>query len=122
MSNQYFDIVNEGSKASFEALRKVASANAEAAQKLANYQAELVNQLVESSTEYGNNLSNVKSFEAFVAFQNEAAANYSKKLLENSQKVAELVGEIKNTYSALMEAGVVETVETLKPKTAKKAS
>lgn len=121
MQNEFFEKMTEASKSSYTAMQELGDINSKLVKSLSELQLGFATYSVESGVEFFKTLSSTTNYKDFISAETEYVTEYGTKVMELSNKTAEILNESRDEVVGLFEKNV-EKVASEKTTTTKRAS
>ena len=113
MQNEYLEMVNQFNENVFASAKRIGELNMRTFEKLAAKQAKVVNDCMESGAKQVEVLTSAKDYNEAMAAQSELFKGCNEKLLSNLRETAEMMNEVRDELSGLMEEAVKYTSDSV---------
>ena len=113
MQNEYLEMVNQFNENVFASAKRIGELNMRTFEQLAAKQAKVVNDCMESSAKQVEVLTSAKDYNEAMAAQSELLKGCNEKFLANLRETAEVMTEVRDELSGLVEEAVKYTSDSV---------
>ncbi len=113
MNNEYLEMVNQFNENVFASAKRLGELNMRAFEQFAAKQAKVMNDCLESSAKQVEVLTTAKDYKDAMAAQNELLKGCNEKFLANLRETAEMMSEVRDEFSGLVEEAVKFTSDSV---------
>jgi len=113
MQNEYLEMVNQFNENVFASAKRIGELNMRTFEQLAAKQAKVVNDCMESSAKQVEVLTSAKDYNEAMAAQSELLKGCNEKFLANLRETAEMMTEVRDELSGLVEEAVKYTSDSV---------
>ena len=113
MQNEYLEMVNQFNENVFASAKRIGELNMRTFEQLAAKQAKVVNDCMESSAKQVEVLTSAKDYNEAMAAQSELLKGCNEKFLANLRETAEMMTEVRDELSGLVEEAVKYTRDSV---------
>jgi phasin family protein len=122
LMNEMYDMMNKMSQSAFDNARRLGEIQLKLSEKLMEQQVDLTNAFIESSVKGLELVGKAKGYQELVSGQAELVRDYSQKVLEGYRAGTDVVTEVRESLTKMVDENVAEASKTMKAATAKKAA
>ncbi len=113
MNNEYLEMVNQFNENVFASAKRLGELNMRAFEQFAAKQAKVMNDCLESSAKQVEVLTTAKDYKDAMAAQSELLKGCNEKFLANLRETAEMMTEVRDEFSGLVEEAVKFTSDSV---------
>ena len=113
MNNEYLEMVNQFNENVFASVKRLGELNMRTFEQFAAKQAQVMNDCLESSAKQVEVLATAKDYKDAMAAQGELLKGCNEKFLANLRETAEMMTEVRDEYSGLVEEAVKFTSDSV---------
>ena len=113
MQNEYLEMVNQFNENVFASVKRLGELNMRTFEQFAAKQAQVMNDCLESSAKQVEVITSAKDYNEALAAQSELLKGCNEKFLANLRETADMMTEVRDEFSGLVEEAVKFTSESV---------
>ena len=113
MNNEYLEMVNQFNENVFASVKRLGELNMRTFEQFTAKQAQVLNDCLESSAKQVEVITSAKDYNEALAAQSELLKGCNEKFLANLRETADMMTEVRDEFSGLVEEAVKFTSESV---------